>query len=88
LEPDNRRAIHIVREASLLPVFPDGRPVVSRPGRACPISRIRTSRESDRQGFLETPWDRSCAARGITNGMLLGAGLWSAILVLARAIVA
>ena len=39
-----------------------------------------------RAEFVEAPASRSHAARGVLTGVLLGAGLWSAILVLAGVI--
>ena len=36
----------------------------------------------DREGFVEAPEKRNRATRGLITGVVLGAGLWGAILVL------
>ena len=40
--------------------------------------------DDDRREFADTPRGRSSAARGALTGMLLGASLWSTLLVVAR----
>lgn len=42
--------------------------------------------EADRQDLVETPSRRNGASRGVITGIVLGAGLWAAILWAARMI--
>jgi hypothetical protein len=49
------------------------------------IVSIPRSAGEDRQEFVGTPRERVRAARGALTGILLGAGMWGAILVLAAA---
>lgn len=54
--------------------------------RACPKEYRLRSLSDDRGEFVEGPGSRNRAGRGALTGVLLGAGLWGAILVLAGVI--
>ena len=57
-------------------------PIVSNPSRsACSEQHDVSLSPDDRAEFVEAPEHRNRSGRGLLTGVLLGAGLWAAILV-------
>ena len=64
-----------------------GSPVAKVPIRTTGAEQRGTSVDhDDRAAFVETPERRRRSARGVLIGLLLGAGLWMALLALLRII--
>ena len=58
-------------------------PTVSMPNRSTSIKQYDVPLSSDdREVFFEAPECRNRAGRGVVTGVLVGAGLWGAILAL------
>lgn len=59
-----------------------GTPTLSVLGSAKSCDHGERSLDEHREDFVEAPASRNRAARGVVTGILVGAGLWGAILVL------